>query len=962
MSRGAEPEPAQADQPYWKPWRRTVRPVADGSLPPPESVFAELARYVNHAAVADVRWTGDVDVEAATPDEPDPERAMVQRLYRRLSREPTDFWREPWLPGEAGQRIRHPWLLMHGRAGACLDFATTFASMCLERSIPPLLAITEGTLTLEDHAFVIATPGRELERPEPADGVTPGERAEPVDERPPRAGDLPLALVDIADRFGGDGYAPGFVASGVDGVVRLDDWSGLDRALDDETMLALDFSRAPAEPATAVAVDEARRRAREHLRKLRQSEGRLWLVDVAWLQDRGLSPFPPPGTLAPIRRYIPGGRAIFDRYRSHAPIVSELRQASGRNTVVLYGDSGTGKSTIAREIAYGAQFSAAWFLTASEPEALINDLDQAERAELDNPARALAHLDRSAFASGGLVRLSGTRDSWVVVVDNADGDPGKLLPWLPRPNTARDLPDDVRQLVLITTTNPAWSKHFRTLTLLPVEPPEAIEFLPGPELAGVVAGRPLLFEAFKRMAAATGWDGARIASHPARPDGLPEELLGPATLWAAAQDAEGFDRDHALTVTAHAAYLPPDRQPLAVAAALAPATDVATTRERLVRLGLMSVDVDDDVARMHRLVGAAIRADLETREPALADRAVMQVATNDSSYELLDRHGDLATITHLGDRLQEVDERDEPPHEELGHAMHRVAALLELHGHTRRSGERYAKAERHLQDAPLLLGLGLHGRARTINQHHARDEARVREALGWARTAESTLQQAGAPAMAERCLAMQGLLIGKQANFARGQSRIDLLHESLEVIERADALRRARLEALDPDNPDPELLRSNFNRAGVRINLAQEEPARAEEHLEFAHDVYDEVERARRKVYGRDEHPHVAACVIGRAYVAYFRALLVADTRLERTDLLREATDLTITALATRQAQEGQIDQDEARKVVQFLAKVAIAREALSFSTTSATALRARLGHRLEDGLEEIVRAFATKP
>jgi hypothetical protein len=945
----AEREPER----YWTPWKRTAVPH-NGAVPPPESVYAELARYVSPAALQDVQWTSGFDADDDARAQRDGERAMLMHQYQRLSRERTTFWRDPWLPGEVGQRIRHPWLLVHGRIGTCLDFATTFAAMCLQAKIPPLVAITEGTLTLVDHALVIVTPGRALEAPDLPDDEG---AAEAGGANPPRVSERPLALVGDERAFDSDGYAPGFVASAVDGVVRLEDWNALERALDDESMLAIDFARSPAEP--AVPIDEARRRGREHLRKLRSSGGRLWLVDVGWLQNRGTPAFDPPGTRAPIQPYLPGGRASFDKYDSHASIVSELRSAHG--TVVLYGASGTGKSTIAREIAHAAQFGAAWFLTASEPQALINSLDQAERAELHNDAPALAHLDRSGFAAGGLVRLNEAREDWVVVVDNADGDPAKLLPWLPRPSTDRTIPVGVRQLVLITTTNDAWKQHFPTHELPPVKRDEAIRSLPGPELADIVAGRPLLFDAFKRMASATGWDGAQIASHSPRPDDLSSELLGPATLWAAAQEAEGFDRN-VLTVAAQGAYLPPDRQPLAVAAALAPATGVAAVRDLLVRLGLLSAD--GDVARMHRLMGAVVRADLETREPELADDAMLLVATNDAAFELLDRHGDLATITHLEARLEALDLDNAAPSERLGRAMHRVAELLELHGHTRRSGDRYAKAERHLKGAPLLLGLGLHGRARTVNQHHANDEAQVREALGWARTAEAMLQSAGAPDKAERCLAMQGLLIGKLASFPRGdETRIGLLHESLEVIERADGLRRTRLEALDPDNPDPELLRSRFNRAGVRIKLAQEEPELAAEHLQRAHDVYEGVERARRKVYGRDQHPHVAACTIGRAYVAYYRALLVAETRVEQTGFLREATDRTIEALATRQAQEGGIDQDEVTKVVRFLTKVALARDVLAMTSAdrSASSLRAKVGHRVEDGLEEIVHGLASE-
>ena len=64
--------------------------------------------------------------------------------------------------------------------------------------------------------------------------------------------------------------------------------------------------------------------------------------------------------------------------------------------------------------------------------------------------------------------------------------------------------------------------------------------------------------------------------------------------------------------------------------------------------------------------------------------------------------------------------------------------------------------------------------------------------------------------------------------------------------------------------------------------------------------------------------------------MAYYRAVLVEATRLQRTAWLREATDRTMEALQIRQAQEGATDQDEVMKCVRFLAKVCLAREALT--------------------------------
>jgi hypothetical protein len=912
----------------WDPWVWPAGTPGHGGYERElEQGFAELARYVAPEALADVRWDVDQDAETLPGGADRDDLTMIIRLYERLSSQRIDFWREPWLPGGGAQRIRHPWLLVNGRAGTCLDFATTYAAMCLDAAIPPLLALTRGATG--NHATVILTPDRSA-------GYS----------------DFPQDSL-ARDRD----FAPGFAASRVDGVVRLVDWSAFEGALDEQVTIPIDFDRAPAEH--RVPFEEAVMRGREHLRQVHQDGGELWLIDVAWLQHHGLDALPPPATRAPIRRQIPGGRTTFDDYgEERRSILAELRRAN--DSVVLLGASGTGKSTVAREIAFGAQFGAAWFLNASDPQSLITSLDQAERAELGIGGASGDHPDRSGYAINALTRLSRAEDEWVVVVDNADGDPGKLVPWLPRANPNR--PEGVRQLVLITTTNRAWAElTYAVRWLTPVSDEQANRFLPGSELVEVVRGRPLMFDAFKRMAGRTGWSAARIAQHVPAPDDAPDELRGPATLWAAAKDADGFD-DDVLTVVAHAAYLPPDRQPLAAAAALAPAIDVAAARDLLVGLGLLSIDVDENVARMHRLFGAAVRADLESRDPSPSDEVAQLIATTDEAYALLDSGGDLATITLLEDRLEDLDRRTVEPSEMLGRAMHGVAELLELHGHTGPSGERYRKAERHLEGNDLLLGLGLHGRARTINQHFPGDEKRLREALEWSRAAGAMLQRT-APDKAERCLAMQGLLMQKLARFPRGgQTRNELLHEALEVIERADRLRRRRLQATEPDNP--ELLRSRFNRAGIRIELAKSEPDEAAAHLTTALGVYREVGKGRRRIYGRDQHPHIAACVIGEGYVGYYRALLLPATKRERTEWLREATERTIEALGMRQAQEGAIDGDEVAKVVRFLTKVALARDALIMTPAHASegSLRSGLGSRFEAALEEIVDGLADEP
>ena len=375
---------------------------------------------------------------------------------------------------------------------------------------------------------------------------------------------------------------------------------------------------------------------------------------------------------------------------------------------------------------------------------------------------------------------------------------------------------------------------------------------------------------------------------------------------------------------------------------LAVGRDVAAAVERLVRLGVLTVDMQAGivrVARMHRLVGAAIRADLERPDPPPAERVVLAIATNPDARALLDTDGDLATLRQLAERAVELDVRSAESHE-LGVALCGIAELYELHGHTQLSGDLYARAERHLQDDPVLLAQSFHGRARTINQHVGKfptreeREERLREALGWARTAQTLLKNTERPENADRSRAMEGLLLQKLADFPReGEQTLALLRAARDVIEEAHARRSSRLS-----EQDPELARSEFNRAGIRVRLARKEVNLASDHLQSAEQVYESVGRLRRAIYGRDQHPHIAACVIGLAYVQYYRALLIPAAADERARLLREATARTLEATEMREAQEGSIDGDEVAKCTRFLAKVALARDALVVAQHARTA------------------------
>ena len=156
-----------------------------------------------------------------------------------------------------------------------------------------------------------------------------------------------------------------------------------------------------------------------------------------------------------------------------------------------------------------------------------------------------------------------------------------------------------------------------------------------------------------------------------------------------------------------------------------------------------------------------------------------------------------------------------------------------------------------------------------------------------------------------------------------GRTKSELLHEALDVLEEANDQRQESTEI-----GEPEKQRSKYNLAGIKIPLAQQEPDRAARYLDEAHDVYKEVGDARRRFYGRMNHPHIAACENGLGLVGYYRALLVPASRERQAQWLRDATKHTAQALREREIVDGSLDFDEAPKSAALLAKIALARNA----------------------------------
>ncbi len=852
----------------------------------------KLARYVAPAAVA---REFDLSVELSLEEEGDPEspaaragadRLRAERLYERLRDQEIRYGLEPWASSEGRQQIRHPWWLLNDHHGTCVDIAATYAGMCLQSQVGALLAVTE------DHAFVVITPGRLLS----------GGAYDPVRLLPAfRQARIGERLQDEAEG------APDDLG------VQVGSFSALQKLLGGKALLALDV----VEVTNADAGFAAARKAIDR-RLAGAPDGKVWLVDVPFLHgQQGFTELDPPPRARPsIRMWVGAAGGHFEDFPAHREAVGKLKDQNG--VVVLVGESGRGKSTIARRQAARAKFGAAWFLDASDRKALLNSFAMAMQVDLGRPELEVPEVERRALAETALAQLAVATDPWLVVLDNADGDPTSIRDLLPVPKEGQQL--------LITSTNEEWIPFLRRSSLpdcriVPLPPVDAreVDRFDGEEIARLVNGRPLLIDAFGRLDPDMDWGTAAL---PPPPGKIEAELQGPAVYWSLLRAHPKFGEAE-LEVAALAALMPANAQPVSVLAEL---VDGEAAVEFLVGRGLLSIDRNLGMARMHRLFSAAIRADLETGEPDLYDRVVCLLTGEDRAMAALDEHGDLSTITRLDERLNAIDGRTAEPDPELGVSLHGVAMLFELHGHTRRSGLTFERAERHLMDNLSLRADCLLGRARTINQHHKKDQQLLEKAIGWSREARDLKLACGLEGPAYRALAMEGLLMRPLANFpVPGKTRKELLDSAQKILEEADD-HRQRLP--DKEVPPAEKARSRYNLAGVRIPKAQESPARAAEHLGIAERIYSEVAAWRAEIYGRMVHPHIAACVNGLAIAAYYRAILLPAEDAQRTAYLRKATEHANEALKQREVLDGSIDADEAGKSASLLAKIALARSA----------------------------------
>lgn len=634
------------------------------------------------------------------------------------------------------------------------------------------------------------------------------------------------------------------------------------------------------------------------------TSGRVQVLQRARPQSR-ISTYMPP--VPPPERF----------YKSQETVLDALRGATG--TVVIKGDRGQGKSTIGLELVRRAAHRAGWFLDATDENQLKASLADAELSERSASAADLTALSREEHAASALGRLRDTREPWVVVLDNADGPPAGLSGFRPRPGSG--------QLVVVTTTNPLWLDlpNVQPVLLDPVDDEDVVEVLPVPELRQLAGGRALMVNAFSRYLSTGGSADALVAAAADVSDaGTERELVAPRALVRAAV------RDGDSPLAERCALLPPDRMPREALLTFA-GTDAI---DRLVAAGVLNEDprnVGD--LRMHRLVAEAVRIDRADELPARA----IEVASTPEAINALDLYADPLRLKVLGTALLSGNwpARDR----EIGMSLVDFAAMLEVRGNVPLSSQVYAAAEYHLDesddnDADAIAKCWL-GQARERYQTQANRRQALVDGGELAQRAEDRITLFRGPDAAGRYLAMRGLIMKAAALLEPTNRQLPLLEAALELLEDADA-RRQRWSKVEGGVDKGELLRSTYNLAGIRIDIAQRKPSDAIDLLDRADAIYDDVGRQREQLYGRRLHPHVASCVHGRAIVRYYQALLVHQHPEPRLQALREAQAVVLEGLGLRQDLSGQADSADVRKSVELLVKIATARAALPSRTVEA--------------------------
>ncbi|MBJ7452525.1 MAG: hypothetical protein JHC71_10630, partial [Blastococcus sp.] len=535
----------------------------------------------------------------------DVDRRIVGALWEALAARAIPYTAPPWHP-LAGQRIRDPeWLWRTTGSGTCVDLTVLLAGACLNEELATFLVLLRGPSAA--HAAVAVHLGHG-----------------------PRSERMPA----------------GVAATDEPGVGRVVDSAAFVAAAD---LLLLD-------PTTATdgTADASIGHSGTTLRAL-VAGGTfpdVHVVSVGVRHVLGDEPLPQPARRGALRTAParPELQATL-HFAAHARARAELRgQTGGR--IVLHGCEGTGKSTVARQFAAQFDQGFGWVLSGATLGGYRASLARAELAERGDELTVPDAGIEAELARSALDRLARTEGGWVVVLDNANGGPGRLR-GLPAPRDG--------QLLLVTTTDdPADWPGFLPVSLDRAEG-DSDDVLP--DLQEVAVGNPLLGSAFSALKAAAPDVVAALPTDP-----VADIDAGARCYWAGVQEAA----PEAVALAARLALLPSEAITGEVAETLGQGLD------DLVRAGLVTPLTDGTLA-MHRVFGRAVRSTDADPAGAAAD-----VLGSESARIVLARFGDTQVTRVLAGALQSTGD---------GIALARLAALQELHDGIAVSLSTYKRAE-----------------------------------------------------------------------------------------------------------------------------------------------------------------------------------------------------------------------------------------------------------------------------
>ena len=552
-------------------------------------------------------------------------------------------------------------------------------------------------------------------------------------------------------------------------------------------------------------------------------------IDVVTIQSDEGEAGPPTGRDRPAIYPSLPPMPPFVSYESRAWVEAMLRKATG--TVVLYGASGTGKSMLAHQVAATVDHGCGWFLDASSQQALTVALATEEIRAKGRPAESVDGPELKLLGADALTRLADAESPWAVVLDNANDGPDQLKS-LPQPVARRS------QLLIITTTNPAWRGQGRKfITLDPLPPGEVRASLVPDAPVDVLAGRPLLVDASRRFHEATGrwwWMGTAT-------DGGDRPETAPAALWAAVRkelDVAGLP----LTIAQSICWLPPVRIQVAVLGGDSDPSEVQGAAALLRRLGL--VDLKAGQVTMHRLFREAVRDDSLTRDQPGQLRLIHRLLTGEGVRRLMEFAPDSGTARQMGDLLAAW-----PDTAMAISGLHALGKLYERHETARASADWYVRildlagwkpGQEPADELRLSVVDSLRGKARGRMRTPPGTDIMQRrrqldEAIRWTEEAERLCRDhEGTALAASQAEAMRGLLLRQRAGAEPegSEAKLRFLREAEHALRTSYASRVELIE--DPAN-SPEVDRSQYNLAGLEVLLAQADvPQATAGHLDEA--------------------------------------------------------------------------------------------------------------------------------